>query len=205
MPIAEWLSLVLICIIGALSPGPSLAVVMRHSLCNSTKHGLVAAITHGTGVGLYAVMAILGLSSLLTQAPMVYHVLVYAGAAYLLYMGIKALRSKGNSSFKVDTDQQSVSIWIAARDGFAIAFFNPKLAIFFVALFSQFIQPESTGLVYGGTMAMTVFTIDTLWYCIVAGMVHLTKQKFSLASKGQLLDRISGVIFIGLAARVAFI
>jgi threonine/homoserine/homoserine lactone efflux protein len=205
MPIAEWLSLVLICIIGALSPGPSLAVVMRHSLSNSTKHAFIAAVTHGTGVGLYAVMAILGLSSLLTQAPMIYHVLVYAGAAYLLYMGIKALRSQGSQSIKVDKNQPKVSMWIAARDGFAIAFFNPKLAIFFVALFSQFIKPESTGLIYGTTMASTVFAIDTLWYCAVAGLLHLTKQKFSLASKGQLLDRISGVIFIGLAARVVLL
>lgn len=202
MTLVAWLSLLTVCILGALSPGPSLAVVLKHSIANSTSHGIVAAIAHGIGVGLYAVITLLGLSTLLVSSPVLYQSLVWGGAAYLLYMGIKALLSKG-SQFSSDIDKnETTSIGSAAQDGFAIAFLNPKLAIFFVALFSQFIDPDNMSLVTGAIMAATVLLIDTLWYCIVAGVVHKSRERFSLADKGYIIDKVSGVVFVALAVRV---
>ena len=128
--------------------------------------------------------------------------LVYAGALYLLYMGVKALMSKGNP-FKADTDsKQPTSYYAAARDGFSIAFLNPKLAVFFAALFSQFITPERMNFSSGALMAGTVLAIDTIWYIIVAGLVHGTRERFALAEKGPLIDKIAGVVFIALSIRV---
>ncbi|MFT5163514.1 MAG: threonine/homoserine/homoserine lactone efflux protein [Alteromonadaceae bacterium] len=202
MTLAAWLPLLMVCILGAMSPGPSLAVVLKHSITNSAKHGVMVAIAHGIGVGIYAVITLLGLSTLLVKSPMVYQGLVYGGAAYLLYMGIKALASKG-SPFTTDQGCGAESSYFeAARDGFLIAFLNPKLAIFFVALFSQFIDPENMTLTSGAIMAGTVLVVDGTWYCLVAGLVHKTRERFALADKGPIIDKIAGVVFIGLAIRV---
>ncbi len=201
MTLAAWLSLVFVCVLGAISPGPSLAVVLRHSISGGFSHGAVSAIAHGLGVGLYAVITVLGLGALLQASPVMYQFLVYGGAAYLAYMGIRALTSKG-SHFEVQAQKDVKTYFEAARDGFAIAFLNPKLAIFFVSLFSQFITPENQNLQNGAILVATVLAIDTLWYCIVAFIVQQTKERFALADKGALIDKIAGVVFIGLAARV---
>ena len=197
-----WLSLLTVCILGAMSPGPSLAVVLKHSIANSTRHGVCTALAHGFGVGLYAVITVLGLSTLLISSPIIYKGLVYAGALYLLYMGVKALMAKG-SPFSADTASQApASYWEATRDGFAIAFLNPKLAVFFVALFSQFIDPDNMTVTVGAIMSGTVAVVDAAWYCLVAGLVHQTRDRFALADHGPLIDKIAGVVFMLLAVRV---
>lgn len=203
MTLPLWLSLVAVCVLGALSPGPSLAVVLRYSISHSTKHGIVVALSHGFGVGVYALLSVLGLSTLVIGSPMIYQGLVYGGAIYLFYMGFKALTANGGS-FKVERTQEheSVSLFVAARDGFAIAFLNPKLLVFFVALFSQFIDENSRSLVTGSIMVGTVLIIDTLWYVIVAALVHKTRERFALADKSALIDKIAGLVFIGLSIRV---
>ena len=81
-------------------------------------------------------------------------------------------------------------------------FLNPKLAVFFAALFSQFITPERMNFSSGALMAGTVLAIDTIWYIIVAGLVHGTRERFALAEKGPLIDKIAGVVFIALSIRV---
>ena len=116
-----------------MSPGPSLAVVLKHSLSGGMKNGMLAALSHGFGVGLYAAASLLGLGALMLQFPTVYQFLVYLGATYLAYLGLKILFSKPNDS-ELHIQQNDVSSSKALQDGFAIAFLNPKLAIFFLAL-----------------------------------------------------------------------
>ncbi|HDY90972.1 MAG TPA: LysE family translocator, partial [Pseudoalteromonas sp.] len=132
MTLSVWLSLAAICMMGAMSPGPSLAVVLKHSLNGSMKNGMLAALSHGIGVGLYAGASLLGLGALMTQFPTVYQILVYLGAAYLTYLGIKILLAKPSNN-ELEVQKSEVSEAKALQDGFAIAFLNPKLAIFFLA------------------------------------------------------------------------
>ncbi|ODB42017.1 transporter [Pseudoalteromonas sp. BMB] len=203
MELTAWLSLAAICAFGAMSPGPSLAVVLRYSLFHSAKHGIVASLAHGLGVGIYACLAILGLSGLIHQFPIVYQFLVYGGAAYLAWMGIKILMSK-SQGLAVSQSQAATSYGKAAQDGFAIAFLNPKLAIFFVALFSQFIDPEKMTLTVGFIMCITVLTIDALWYFIVSILSASARDKFDLTAKRAVIDKILGCAFLLLAMRVIY-
>jgi len=200
--LTTWLSLATICVIGAMSPGPSLAVVLRHSLYNSASHGIAASIAHGFGVGIYAALSIAGLASLITHFPIVFQTLVYAGAAYLAYMGVKILTSQ---SGELDVTKASeTSYRQAAQDGFAIAFLNPKLAIFFIALFSQFINPESMTPLIAVLMCSTVLVIDTAWYFIISVMSAKAREKFDLTQKQAVIDKLLGIAFLLLAARVVY-
>ena len=201
MTLSVWLSLVVICMMGAMSPGPSLAVVLKHSIHGSMRNGMLSALSHGIGVGFYAAASLLGLGTLMLQFPTVYQVLVYLGAAYLAYLGFKILLAKPCDD-ELQVAQQSGSAKQAMQDGFAIAFLNPKLAVFFLALFSQFIDPENLNLQVGMIMCFTVFIIDTGWYVIVAALTELSKKRFAFTKSSPWLDKILAVVFIGLAIRV---
>ena len=201
MALSLWLSLALVCMMGAMSPGPSLAVVLKHSLSGGMKNGMLAALSHGFGVGLYAAASLLGLGALMLQLPTVYQFLVYLGAAYLAYLGLKILFSKPNDS-ELNIQQSDMSSSKALQDGFAIAFLNPKLAIFFLALFSQFIDPENLTLNIGVIMCLTVFVIDTGWYLLVALLTEVSKKRFGFTKQNIWLDRLLGAVFIALAIKV---
>lgn len=201
MALSLWFSLALVCMMGAMSPGPSLAVVLKHSLNGGMKNGMLAALSHGFGVGLYAAASLLGLGALMLQFPTVYQFLVYLGAAYLAYLGLKILFSKPNDS-ELQVQKSAVSSSKALQDGFAIAFLNPKLAIFFLALFSQFIDPENLTLNIGIIMCLTVFVIDTGWYLLVALLTDVSKKRFGFTKQNVWLDRLLGMVFITLAIKV---
>jgi len=186
---------------GAMSPGPSLAVVLKHTMSGGMKNGMLAALSHGVGVGLYAAASLLGLGTLMAQFPTVYQVLVYLGAGYLAYLGLKILLAKPNND-ELQVQKSEISATKALQDGFAIAFLNPKLAIFFLALFSQFIDPQNLTLSIGIIMCLTVFVIDTGWYLLVAVLTEVSKNRFGFTKQNPWLDKILGVVFIALAIKV---
>ncbi|WP_420588459.1 LysE family translocator [Bacterioplanoides sp.] len=199
MTLTSWLSLVAICVLGALSPGPSLAVVLKQSMNNDAKHGMVAGISHAMGVGLWAVLTIFGLGVLVSESPLLFSILTYAGAAYLAWMGVQALRA-GKSEVQPLTNGRSEYLQ-AARDGLMISLLNPKLAIFFLALFSQFISADDS-IADQLLMISTVTIIDGCWYVLVALVLSRMGLLQTLANHSQLINKITGVFFIALAVRV---
>lgn len=203
MELHLWLSLVAICAMGALSPGPSLAVVVKNTLFGGSAQGYATAISHGLGVALYAAITALGIGVLIVQSPTIFLFIQYAGAAFLLYLGIKALMSKKQTVNLDETDEnteqpQKINGW---RDGFLIAFLNPKLAIFFLALFSQFVSAEAS-ITQKIIMVSTVGIIDAVWYVIVAYMFSRGPVLNKLKQNSHIIDRITGSFLILLAARV---
>ncbi|MEW6990254.1 LysE family translocator [Colwelliaceae bacterium 6441] len=199
-----WLSLALICAMGALSPGPSLAVVVKNTLFGGPKQGYATAISHGCGVALYAALTALGIGVVIVQSPILFSIIQYAGAAFLVYLGIKALLSKkqsveiGPTEAEKQTTQQAINGW---RDGFLIAFLNPKLAIFFLALFSQFVDANAS-MEQKLIMVSTVGIIDTLWYLLVAFMFSRGPVLEKLKRNSHIIDKMTGSFLILLAARV---
>ncbi|MFQ3303493.1 MAG: threonine/homoserine/homoserine lactone efflux protein [Oceanospirillaceae bacterium] len=199
MTLTTWFSLVAICCLGAMSPGPSLAVVLRHTISNGRAHGMATAVSHAAGVALWALLTVWGLAILVVEWPLIYKLLTYAGAMYLMWMGIKALRSKGTGPLQVEPIIAPMSE--AARDGLMVSLLNPKLAFFFIALFSQFVSAElvmADKLIMTGTAAV----IDAVWYIIVALALSQSKVLEKLQSKSATIDKISGVILLGLGLRV---
>ncbi|KHT61835.1 lysine transporter LysE [Photobacterium gaetbulicola] len=200
MTFSIWLSLLMICMLGAMSPGPSLAVVAKHSLAGGRLHGVVTSWAHAAGVGVYALVTLLGLAVVLKQSPTLFNVITYAGAGYLAYLGINALRSKGGVAAKLAAGQ-STSLVEAARDGAMISLLNPKLALFFLALFSQFVA-VGTELSSRAVIVATPLLVDGLWYTLIAFVLSSPKVLEKLRTKAQLIDRLSGVVLILLAMRV---
>jgi len=201
MEFTAWLSLALICMMGAMTPGPSLAVVLKHTISGGRVNGVAASIAHGIGVGVYATLTVVGLAIVIQQTPWLFNVIKYAGVAMLLRLAYKALTSKpalGNMA----KQQAVVTLKDSIVQGFMIAFLNPKLAIFFLALFGQFVEADASWL-QNLIMVGTVFSIDTLWYCLIAIVLSQSTMLDKLRNNVHKIDKVTGVVLLAVAARVA--
>lgn len=195
----HWVSLFSICLLGAMSPGPSLAVVMNTSLHSGHRAGYVCALAHGAGVGLYGLLTVAGLAVLITSSPALFTFMQVAGAGYLIYLGIKSLR--GGSGAMPTEGHAPRDHRGAALSGFLVAFLNPKLAIFMLALFAQFLDPQA-GVVEKGIMVATVGITDACWYSLIVALVSHPRFLERLQRSAKLIDQVFGVILILLALSV---
>jgi len=196
MALDHWLALCAVCWLGAASPGPSLAVVAAATLGGSRRTGFAAALAHGAGVGLYALATVTGLALLLAGAPELLRGVQLLGAAYLAFLGLRALRSP--TAFALGRAGSPRP----ARDGFLIAFLNPKLALFMLALFSQFLDPGA-GWLEKAIMVATAAGIDAAWYCAVVLLIGAPVLRARLERRGGWLGRAFGILLLGLAAWMA--
>ena len=199
MTITLFITLLPICLLGAMSPGPSLAVVAKHSLSAGRINGLVSAWSHSCGILIYALLTISGLSVVLQHSPIIFRCINYLGVSYLVYLGIKALQSKGGIAEKIRSGEKGTKIQ-AARDGFAISILNPKIALFFIALFSQFMSTSYT------ISEMTVVVlmpalIDGLWYSFIAMILSSSVVVERIHRRASLIDKVSGGFLLLLAAK----
>ena len=201
MEMTSWLALAAICAMGAISPGPSLALIIRNTVQGGQGHGVATALGHGLGVGIYALITALGLSLLITQTPLLFDLIRYGGAAFLAWLGIKALLAKPASGDSADETVHGARGRQGAFEGFMVAFLNPQLAIFFIALFSQFVHAD-TGWREGSIMMLTAGGIDALWYVLVALVLSRGPVLAWLKAKSFVIDKISGLVLLGLALKV---
>jgi threonine/homoserine/homoserine lactone efflux protein len=200
MTLTLWLSLLAICLLGAMSPGPSLVMVTKHSLAGGKANGLAAAWAHAFGIGVYAFISMVGLAVIFHQLPWLYQIISYAGAAYLIYLGVNAIRSKGGIAAKLEAGQ-TMSVWQSAKEGLLISLLSPKIALFFAALFSPFVA--SVHSIDGKMlMVMTPFIIDGLWYTLITLMLSNQRLLNGLRKKAVLIDRLSGLILVALAGKI---
>lgn len=199
MPFSLWLSLAAVCVMGAMSPGPSLALVLRHTLGGGRLPGVAAALSHALGVGLYALLTVWGLGALIARQPLLFQFITWAGAAYLAWLGVKALRAGRMATWQasavVTTRAQAV------REGMLVALGNPKLILFFIALLSQFVNPDMS-LTAKALIVATAMVIDGGWYVLVAmALSHSTVLPW-LQAHAHWINRLTGVLLLGLALRV---
>lgn len=210
MNLTAWLTVVSVCLLGAMSPGPSLAVVLRQTLNGGRKAGLITAMAHGLGFGMYALACVSGIALVITTSPLLFSGLQWSGAGFLLWLGIKGVMAKPAVIVEVDpADIRTTSSPAhspranssAFRDGFLIVFLNPKIAVFLIAVFSQLIGDHTSGMERMVYVATAMF-IDMGWYLIVAWLFSNPLWLGRLQKNSVWLERIFGVILIALAARL---
>ncbi|GAB3215981.1 LysE family translocator [Pseudaeromonas pectinilytica] len=200
MEFTTWLALAAICLMGAISPGPSLALIIRNTVQGGRLHGVATGLGHGVGVGIYALITALGLALLITNTPWLFQAIQYGGALFLAWLGLKALLAKASSQLEAETAHAPRG-QRGALEGLAVSFLNPQLAIFFVALFSQFVH-QDTGWREGILMMLTAGGIDALWYSLVALLLSHGPVLAQLKLRARLIDQLSGLILLGLAIKV---
>jgi threonine/homoserine/homoserine lactone efflux protein len=184
-------------ILGATSPGPSLAVVLRNTMIGGRSRGLACAVGHGIGFGFYAVSVVFGLVAIMDSNPNLFTLMQILGGLFLLYLGIEIIRSEEKEI------QHSEGKREGFVEGFFIAFLNPKIAVFMLAVLSSVLDPSmssDTKWIIAG-MGMT---IDTVWYVLVALILSNSTMLTKIENNQRLLNLITGILMIGLAIWTAY-
>jgi threonine/homoserine/homoserine lactone efflux protein len=198
----------------ALVPGPSTVVIMRSSVRSGRRAGLVTILGNETGVVLWGLAAALGLSALLAASQLAYDGLRIAGAAVLVYLGAKALWQARRSALREaagdgagaqagEGARLAGGLWRCYRLGLVTNFANPKAGVFAVSFLPQF-APEGLP-VLPVLVAFSVLwaLIDMVWYTIVVWAVDAARRTFTRPGVRRCLEQVSGVVLVGLGARLA--
>ena len=193
MNLISWLTLIGVCIIGAMSPGPSLAVILQNRVQRGLNASLIASWAHAAGIFLWALASSTTLGILFQRIPAVKNYLTLAGAAFLIYLAIKSWGSNGS-----DDSAQNTQLPAAWLTGISISLLNPKIFVFFTALFSQLI-PEGASITTLLGMATVAGLVDGTWYSFVSLLVgHIGLEK-SLSRHRVLLNRASAGFYLIIA------
>jgi threonine/homoserine/homoserine lactone efflux protein len=201
---SSYLLFLVACAAFILAPGPAQALVVAKTLAEGRCVGVLTAIGLNIGTLFHAVAAALGLSALLASSALAFSVVKYLGAAYLIYLGIRALRA-GPQASSLPTSTRVTASKSALWQAVLVGTLNPKVALFFLAFLPQFVNPQSGSvvlqfLVLGTTMA----ALDVLYEVVLVQLVSRMRRRM-LGSVRFVLwqNRISGAVLVALGLRLA--
>ena len=186
-----WLQFATVCVAGAMSPGPSLALIIRNSITINRFAGFITAFGHGLGMGVYDVFAVTGLSIILTANELLFQLIQIIGILFLLYLGFQFI-FKSNEKIDKIKEQKSINSFL---QGFSIAIFNPKILIWFSAVFSQFVKIDASFFSHS-ILVVTASVIDGMWYIIVTLLVTSYGMNDFFQKRQGIIQKISGFILV---------
>lgn len=201
---AEFLTVALIHLLAVASPGPDFAVVVRESVTHGRRAGTWTAFGVGTAIFLHVGYSLLGIGLIVSQSIMLFNALKWAAAAYLVYIGFKALRAKpaaGGEAVQVSTVERTPRAAFVA--GFMTNGLNPKATLFFLSLFTVVINPHTPLLVQAG-YGVYLALATGLWFCLVAMLFSQARVRAGFARMGHWFDRTMGAVLIALGIKIAF-
>tara|TARA_Y100000817_G_C16712202_1_gene479814 strand:- start:53 stop:664 length:612 start_codon:yes stop_codon:yes gene_type:complete len=194
MDIKSLIGLSFVCAMGAISPGPSLVVVLRNTIAGGRRQGVMTGVGHGLGITVYSFIAVMGLSSLLLANKQIFNLLQWSGALVLIWLAFDMI-SFNTSDLSEKYEDSGRRGFI---EGFMISFLNPKILVFMVAVFSQFISPDIDN-PSRFIMAIMAGIIDAAWYVLVAIALAGTPIINTLRANAGTIDRSIGVVLLFIA------
>ena len=188
------------------SPGPDMLYVISRSLGQGRKAGIISALGIGAGTLVHTFVAAVGLAALLLSVPIAFKIIRYAGAAYLVYLGLRMFLARNPSTTDRPHPTSSDSLATVFRQGAMTNVLNPKVALFFLAFLPQFVD-LSKGSV-GVQMIALGLLFDTSGTCVNTVVATLAaRASESLRNRSRLVriqKLLPGAILIGLGVFVAF-
>lgn len=166
---AQYLAFVAASLVLILIPGPSVMFVIGRALAHGRRQAVLTAWGNAAGTFIAAALAAVGLGALIQESALAFAIVKYSGAAYLVYLGVKALRDRKGLVTAPDGEAGSPKRILATMaEGFVVGFLNPKSILFFLAILPQFVNPGAGSatvqmLLLGGTFAALAAACDTVW------------------------------------------
>ena len=195
MDIFDWLTITLVCFIGAITPGPSLIVIIYITNSKNLVSGFLASLGHGFGIFLYALISIYILNIIIAYLPISMALIQILGSIFLIYISLKLIffkPYKNSSKSKIEFSKSNFNNFFV---GLTTSLINPKILIFFSSVFSQFIESNysvQTKL----TMALLAGLIDAFWYILVSYSINTKKIQNYLKLKQSIIFLILGLILL---------
>jgi RhtB (resistance to homoserine/threonine) family protein len=188
-----------------LSPGPDTIYIVSRSVAQGRTAGLLSSLGIGTGVLIHICAAALGLTAILATSATAFLVVKYAGALYLIYLGIRTFLERSGPLNPEQARLPTASSWTIFRQGVLSDVLNPKMAVFFLAFLPQFIMPDSParGLAFV-LLGAVIVAFFVVWATIlVLGSSALTSYLRRNRRISHYLNRATGMVFVGLGLRLA--
>ena len=201
--LSEFLTVAVIHLLSAMSPGPDFVMISRNSLIYSRKVGIYSAVGLGLGILVHVTYSLIGIGLIISKSILLFSILKFLGAGYLIYIGYKCLQAKPNQEKNIEIEKKAdLGRFASIRIGFLTNVLNPKVTLFFFALFTQVINPhtpKAIQVLYGLEMS----TMTMIWFSLVAIVLSHNLIRARFASIQHYLERTFGVILIALGIKVA--
>jgi threonine/homoserine/homoserine lactone efflux protein len=189
-----------------ITPGATTALVVRSASRGGRRQAFFTTAGNSIGVLTWALFAAVGIAAVVAASTEAFTTIKLAGAAVLVVMGVLSLGGRHAAGLERDRDRdgrRSRSDLAGLRDGLLTSLANPKLAVFFVALFPQFVPHGAAVLPAALVMAGVIVTFDLIWYSTLALIVHRAKRAFVEGPWSRRLERLTGAVLVGLGVRLA--
>ncbi len=206
MNVTQWLALSLALTLGAMSPGPSLVLVIRNTISGSRANGIFTGIGHGLGFGIYAFITAVSLSILIEFQNSIETFLRISGTIILLWISYTFLTTSNIETYaNSDSKANRHSLSKSFSQGFVIALFNPKILAWMIAVYAPLIK-SGHALIQYFYMGLLGTLIDGLWYITVATILSKTSALNFLQTKTSLMNKVIGILLalyaVGLALNI---
>lgn len=193
----------------SVTPGPDMAYVIGQSVANGRRAGIISAAGVALGSCTHAVASAIGLTALITASPLMFTLIKYLGAAYLMYLGSKMVwgtfTKQTSERSQTQTVKTNANLTNLLSKGFITTLTNPKVLLFFISFFPQFVLPggehhTASFLILGLAYAMIAFLTDVTFALLAGSAAGAVSQNRRMQ---RILDRIVGITFFGLGLRLA--
>ena len=183
-----------VCLLGAMSPGPSMAVVIHNAIFKGRYNGILTSIGHGIGIAVYATFAVLGLGLIIKTNIFIFNGLKILSIIFLIFIGVKSIFNK--EKFNLERKNLKGNT-ISFFQGFGISILNPKILVWFIAIYSQFMSTDNE-LIFNIYLVSIAGIIDACWYITLSLAVTTNAALCFFQSKITLIQKIQGFLFIAL-------
>lgn len=190
-------------LMAVISPGPDLIMCIRNALTYSRRTGLWTALGFGAGIAVHVLYSLAGIALLISKSLLLFNAIKYVGAFYLLYIGIKSLRSQSTTSLEIEKEEQSeISPFQAFKMGFLTNVLNPKASLFFLSLFTLVLSPDTPfWIMMVSSFIMVINTI--LWFSLVSVFLTQPKVQRVFIRFEKAFNKVFGALLVSLGVKVA--
>jgi threonine efflux protein len=189
-------------LLAVMSPGPDFIMISRNSLVYSRRNGVWSAIGLGLGILLHVTYCLIGLGLLIERSVLLFSVIKVVGAAYLIYIGAKAMRAKRVKATEITEPKPPLSDMAALRMGFLTNATNPKATLFFLSIFTLVITPH-TPLAVKVFMGAEMSLATMAWFSLVAALLSHRRIKDRFTGIQHYIERGMGGILVLLGLKLA--
>ena len=184
----------IVCLLGAMSPGPSMAVVIHNAIFKGRYNGILTSIGHGIGITIYATFAVLGLGLIIETNIFIFNSLKILSIIFLIIIGIKSIVNNEKLNLeKKDVKEKTISF----LQGFSISILNPKILIWFIAIYSQFMSTKNE-LIFNIYLVSIAGIVDAFWYIFLTLAVTTASALTFFQTKILLIKKIQGFLFVAI-------
>lgn len=189
-------------------PGPGFALVTKNTISHGRNGGIKTVLGTVSGMMIHTIMATLGLSAILMKFAMLFTLIKYAGAFYLIYLAVKSIKSAFSKQEKVsgsvEINSKDIGTVKSFRQGFTTAILNPKTAVFFLSFLPQFIVSNQSHFFQFLLLGFTFTTLTAIWYLLYISLIRQLRTFLRKEKVNRTIEGITGTVLLVFGVKLFF-